>query len=317
MSLYVIYVCVENRYPPKTIEDYTIYMAFSGDHYLATHRYMFPTIYASLIFLVSSLAYLQRRIIKIFEEVKHSTEDPRGLSNKSVKIACSRYRYLFAFVVGLLLLWGPSIVTCLTLNSFDILYIAFPVAAIIMFVYFLIAFLSSIGLWLILASIYFINQVAKQQFKFDINDPDQWLDDDKIGGFKQLSDFSLRIFELLVLGILIFSPAALLYHTLSNVIYFFAIIPISLFFLAINQWMLSKAIRRHKKSFFGLVKRKLDTKQITLTQYLATLLAIKSIKEKPINLSILWGIFISSIALPILFWYVSILFRDILGIVTP
>lgn len=317
VSLFTIHSLAASFYPPKMIGDYLVYIEYKGNLYSATHRYMLPIVYSSLIFLVLSLPYLNRKLVRTFEEIKELISEPEEISSKSIKLASSRYRYLVAAIVGFLLLFGPFILIWMTLEPFEIVYIVLPTATITLITYFLVAFLSALGLWLIVASTYFINQVAGQQFRIDIEDPSSWIDDDKIGGFKQLSDFSLRLFGFLTLGVLFFSPAALLYYALWYVAYVFTLVPIGLLFLIVAQHILHKSIRRHKKCFYDLAKRKRHAREITVSRYIETLLAIKAIKDRPVDLKVLWGILISSIVFPTLFWYISTILREILGIVMP
>ena len=315
--LYIIYSIVAGFYPPRTMGEYIVFAEYRGNLYSVTHRYMLPVVYSSMVFIIPSLSYLNRKMVRTFEEIKELIREPERVSNKSLKFASSHYRYLIASVVAFLLLFGPFVVTWIFFIPFELVYITLPTTVIVWLVYLLVAFFSALGIWLVLASVYFIRQVASQQFRIDIEDPSSWIDDDEIGGFKRLSDFSLQVFGLLVLGLLLFSPAALLYYATWYVIYIFTLLPIGFLFLLITQRMLHKSIRRHKKRFIELARMKRNTREITSRDYVSTLLAIKAIKDRPVDLNILWGIFISSFVLPALLWYVFTLLRNYLGITMP
>lgn len=315
ISLHIVYSLAVRFYPPREFGSYLIYIEFTGNLYLTTHRLMLPLAYGSLIFLVSSLPHLHRKMVETFEGVKESIDRPKEISRKGIRFASSRYQYLFATVTGFLLLFGPFTIIWIFFDSFGVVYMVLPTAVIVVFLYSLITFLSALGLWLILTSIYFIWQVADQQFKTDINDLNPWIDDDEIGGFKEVSNFSLRVFEFLALGILFFSPAALLYYGPWYAVYVFTIIPIGLLFLIITQYILHKAIRRHKRCFCKLAEEKREAGEMTSSIYLTTLVAIKTINDRPVNLNILWGIFISSVVLPTLLWYFSEILKQMPGTV--
>ena len=317
VSLHIIYSIVAGFYPPRTMGEYIVFAEYRGNLYSITHRYMLPVVYSSMVFLIPSLSHLNRKMVRTFEEIKELIREPERVSNKSLKFAFSHYRHLFASVVAFLLLFGPFIITWIFLIPFEVVYITLPTAVTIWLIYFLVAFFSALGIWFVLASVYFIRQVASQQFRIDIKDPSSWINDDEIGGFKRLSDFSLQVFGLLVLGVLFFSPAALIYYATWYVIYIFTLLPIGFLFLLITQRMLHKSIKRHKKSFIELARMKRDTKEVTSRDYVSTLLAIKAIKDRPVDLNILWGFFISSVVLPALLWYVSTVLRNYLGITMP
>ena len=151
----------------------------------------------------------------------------------------------------------------------------------------------------------------------DIMDPRPWTNDENIGGFKQLSDLSLNIFKIVPIGVLLFSPAVILYYSRLYAAYFFTAILIGLYLFTYSQQIVHKGILRNKEKFHDLAKNKLESREISQLEYLNLLRLVDSIEDRPINISALWGIFISSIALPVLYWYILMVLREILQIIPP
>jgi len=226
---------------------------------------------------------------------------------------CGSFWVSFSF----LLLYGPFVIFWIITQPHGIVYFNVPLAIYMTVIYYLIAFLSAIGLWWIIVTILSFKKIAAKQFKIDIEDLNKWIDEDKIEGFKQLSDFSTSIFELFIFGVLFFSPAPILYYANWYAIYFFGVISTSLIFLIATQLILHRGIKNQKKQLYEFAKKKREKREITLVEYSSILIAIKVIKDRPLDLSILWGILISSIVFPILFWYVLLIFKTLFGITLP
>ena len=312
--LHFTYVILADLYPPEIIGNYIIYIEWA-EGYGTTHRYMLIDIYCSLIFLLLSLAYLRVQVLKTISALELSIEEP---DNLSTKLIFSRRSYLLAFVFGVLFLFGFELFLPWALGApLKIVSINIPISTYFLSVYFLIAFLVGRGVWVVLASIYLIKQATKQDFKMDVRDPWPWIYDENIGGFKQLSDLSLIIFKIAIVGILLFSPAVILYYFGAYAVYFFVAIIIGLSLLILSQQIIHKGILQNKEKFRELAKNKLETGETNREDYLHLLQHVASIKDRPINLSALWGILISSILFPILYWYVLMVLREIWGIVPP
>jgi len=255
------------------------------------------------------------QVLKTFSALELSVEKP---ANLSTKLVFSRRSYLLAFFFGVLFVFGFELFLDWALGSpLKVVSINIPISTFFFSLYFLIAFLIGKGVWIIWTSISLIKQVAKEDFKMDVMDPRPWTNDENIGGFKQLSDLSLKIFLVVPIGILLFSPAIILYYSRLYAAYFFMTILIVLYLLIRSQQIIHKGILANKERFYNLAKNSKENKQISQLEYLHLLRLIDSIKDRPINLSALWGIFISSIVLPILYWYILLVLREILQIIPP
>lgn len=312
--LHFTYVILADLYPPEMIGNYIICIEWANG-YGVTHRYMLIAIYGSLIFLFSSLAHLRVQVLKTLSALELSIEEPENLNTKLV---FSRWSYLLALVLGFLFVFGFELFLLWAMGySLEIVSINIPISTYLFSMYFLIAFLVGKGVWLILTSIYFINQAARQDFKMDVSDPWPWTYDENIGGFKRLSDLSSRIFEVVPVGILLFSPAVVLYYSRLYAAYFFVTILVGLFLFIRSQQIIHKGILKSKERFRDLSRNKLESGEISRLEYLDLLGLINSIKDRPVNLSVLWGIFISSIVLPVLYWYILMVLQEILQIVAP
>ena len=157
------------------------------------------------------------QVLKTYSTLELSIEEPENLSTKLV---FSRFSYLLALVFGVSFTFGFELFLPWALGvPLEIVYINIPMFTYFSSVYFLIAFLVGKGVWVVLASIYWIKKATKQDFKIDIKDP--WPYDENIGGFKQLSDLSLTISRL-GLWESCFFPLQSFYTTLEHTLHIFS-----------------------------------------------------------------------------------------------
>lgn len=308
------YLILIDHYHPKMIGNYIIYIEYA-DGYGTTHQCMLIDIYISLIFLLWASAYLGVQVKKTFAILKSSIEKPESLNTELVS---SKHSYLLALGFGVFFAFGFELLASWALEgSLEIVSINIPIVTYFFFMYFSIAFLVGKGVWTVLTSIYLIKKAAKQNFKMNVKDPWPWINDENIGGFKQLSVLSLNIFKIIPIGVLLFSPAVILYYSRLYAVYFFTAILVGLFLFIYSQQVVHKEILTNKEKFHDLARNKLENREISQLEYLDLLRLIDSIEDRPINISALWGVFISSIALPVLYWFILMVLREILQIIPP
>ncbi len=285
---------------------YVVYVMSENGVWGATQIFMLPLVYVSIIFLIFSINHLRKNIEDSFGLVRHSlslTEtESQTFVKKQLKHILSHKASIFAFITALAIIWLELI----PIIQVRLVYINWPVLTYFLLVYFIIAFFAARVVWLFLASSFAIFSFSKTRFQVDLEKISNWLRSDIIGGIRPLSDLSLRLIEFYVIGVAIFASAPIIYGFYLYALYLFVVLIVGTFTFFVLQFLLHKTIKREKKRLLDLAEKTFSGKaQVVYTA------AIEQIKEWPVDLNIVLGLFISSILWPLVAWYLSLLLQEL------
>lgn len=303
LSLILVFGGLALSYPPLIIHSFMVYVVWHEGLYAATSMYMLPSVYIAIFFLISSVVHLRRKTEDVFRKIPNMISIPRKQSDEfaehALSITNSRVSYLFS-VIFVAFLWA------LELGGLRIeaVYINKPMLAYFLGVYSTIIFIAGLFIWMYFTATYEIYKSCRLPFRTDLTSISNWIRRDRIGGIRSLSDLSLRFVVLFVFGVLLFSPAPLLYGFYLYAFYVFAILVLGIGTFFLVQFTLHRTIVREKKQILNKAEKELaDDRQIEYVHYL------EHVSEWCIDPKIVLTLSFSTMLWPIILWYLSSVLR--------
>jgi hypothetical protein len=298
-------------HPPVIVNNYIIYVRWGDGYRLSTHIYMLPAVYTSILFLATSIGYLRRNVGETLNHVQGflslSRTPSKDFVEEESKLVLSPKANVFASIA----------VACLFLTELAPhylsgavpLYVNGPMLAYFLTVYSTIVFLVAHFIWLFFTSAYTIYRFSRMSFSKDLDKLGNWIRSDRLGGIRPLSNLSLRLLIVYVIGVLIFSPSPMVYLFYLYALDLFGIFALGTSTFFVLQFLLHSTIRREKKQLLDLAEQRLQNR--TRIEYI---FKIEQIQEWPIDIRVVLGLLFSSMVWPLVVWYLSKLLETFFGV---
>lgn len=284
---------------------YVLFAQWGDGNQDAVSIFMLPLTFTAIIFLVFYLNYIKKAVKNSF----NLTQPMLSLTEEGSKeIIKKRLTLIFSSKSNIFALAITAAITCfetmLSITS-GLVYINWSLWLYFTTMHFISFFLAARCAWIVLTTTYSIYTLSKIDFQADILKLSNWLRSDKLGGIRPLSDLSLRLLVFFIVGVILFSPAPIIYNFTLYAFYLFAVlIAGTIIFLSI-QLMLHTRITREKKCLSDLAEKNLLGKD-----QLDYIIKIDDIKEWPVDFKVTVGLFVSNILWPLIIFYLTVLLTE-------